>query len=117
MRAGKVQERDLATGLCNMAGNQIRLITCNIICAIAPPKLQWARKDERILEDSNAKNKQSIITKHRKQQLHQNCVIVIIPIIAITHRLDFESHGIKNVHRIEHLYFSGKDAALSTSML
>ncbi len=41
-----MQERDLAKGLCNMAGNQIRLITGNIICAIIAPEPQRVKTRE-----------------------------------------------------------------------
>lgn len=51
---GKVQDRDLAKGLCNMAAAQIRLIIGNIICAITHPGAQWmgerVRKGCRVVE-------------------------------------------------------------------
>lgn len=59
VRAGKVQEGDLATGLCNMAQNQIRLITWNTI--YAPPKLQWVRKYLGILENSNGSTRELLL--------------------------------------------------------
>lgn len=58
VRAGKVQEGGLATGLCNMAQNQMRLITWNTICAILTPKPQWVRKYLGILENSNGSTRQ-----------------------------------------------------------